>query len=94
MYLTKLTIVCFLFLSPLFSTAAFEEPGLGTSPFKAGHQTWRLEDKTRGVDPYNNTAGSDTRLLVTEIWYPSDDVNGTDMGEKCSCNPISGPVSL
>jgi predicted dienelactone hydrolase len=94
MYLNKLTIVCFLFLSPLFSTAAFEEPGLGTSPFKAGHQTWRLEDKTRGVDPYNNTAGSDTRLLVTEIWYPSDDVNGTVWGKNAPVTRSLGPFPL
>ena len=94
MYLNKVTIVCCLLLSPLFVTAAFEEPHLGRSLFKTGHQTWRLEDKTRSVDPYNNNAGSDTRVLVTEIWYPSDDVTGTLLGKNAPVTRSPGPFPL
>ena len=66
------------------------EPG----PYQAGHQTWMLEDSSRGVAPYNNSMGSDTRKLVTEIWYPSDDVSGTISGKNAPLTASPGPFPL
>jgi predicted dienelactone hydrolase len=78
---------------PFYSAQAREsvlEPGL----YHAGHQTWVLEDTSRGVAPYKNSTGSDTRKLVTEIWYPSDDVSWTISGKNAPLTASPGPFPL
>ena len=78
---------------PFYSAQAREsvlEPG----PYHAGHQTWVLEDTNRGVAPDKNSKGSDTRKLVTEIWYPSDDVSWTISGKNAPFTASPGPFPL
>ena len=48
------------------TTAMVLEPG----PYGVGTTTIRLEDTTRPTMPSNGYPGSDSRVLVTEIWYP------------------------
>ena len=89
----KILILLLILSFPFYSARACEsvlEPG----PYQAGHQTWMLEDTSRGVAPYNNSKGSDTRKLVTEIWYPSDDVSWTISGRNAPLTLSPGPFPL
>jgi len=89
----KILILLLISGFPFYSAGACEsvlEPG----PYQAGHQTWMLEDTSRGVAPYNNSMGSDTRKLVTEIWYPSDDVSWTISGRNAPLTASLGPFPL
>ena len=89
----KILILLLISSFPFYSARAFEsvlEPG----PYQAGHQTWMLEDTSRGVPPYKNSTGSDTRKLVTEIWYPSDDVSWTISGRHAPLTASPGPFPL
>jgi predicted dienelactone hydrolase len=89
----KILILLLISGFPFYSAHAREsvlEPG----PYHAGHQTWMLEDTSRGVAPYKNSKGSDTRKLVTEIWYPSDDVCWTISGKNAPLTASPGPFPL
>jgi predicted dienelactone hydrolase len=77
-----------------FYSARAGEPALEPGPYQAGHQTWMLEDTSRGVAPYKNSRGSDTRKLVTEIWYPSDDVRQAVSGRSAPLTASHGPFPL
>ena len=78
---------------PFYSAWACESV-LESGPYQEGHQTWMLEDTSRGVAPYKNSKGSDTRKLVTEIWYPSDDVSLTISGRNAPLTASPGPFPL
>ena len=89
----KILILLLISFFPFYSARACEsvlEPG----PYQAGHQTWMLEDTSRGVAPYKNSRGSDTRKLVTEIWYPSDDVRRAISGRNAPLTASPGPFPL
>ena len=91
----KRVILIILLISgfPFYTVCAFEsvlEPG----PYRAGHQTWMLEDTSRGVAPYKNNKGSSTRKLVTEIWYPCDDLSWTIAGRNAPITASPGPFPL
>ncbi len=89
----KLIIIVLMSCLPFYSALAGDsvlEPG----PYQAGHRTWTLEDASRGVAPYKNSRGSDTRKLVTEIWYPSDDIRRTISGRNAPFTASPGPFPL
>ncbi len=89
----KLLIMLLISGVPFYSALAGEsvlEPG----PYQAGHRTWTLEDASRGVAPYKNSRGPDTRKLVTEIWYPSDDARRTISGRNAPLTESPGPFPL
>jgi predicted dienelactone hydrolase len=89
----KILLLLLISAFPFYSARASEsvlEPG----PYQAGHQTWMLEDFSRGVPSAKNSMGSDTRKLTTEIWYPSDDVSWTISGRNAPLTASPGPFPL
>ena len=89
----KLLIMLLISGCPFYCARA-DESALEPGTYQAGRQTWMLEDTSRGVAPYKNSMGSDTRKLVTEIWYPSDDVRRAISGRNAPRTASPGPFPL